>query len=226
MTLMVGVSVAHAAGKVTVTTPYPAVAVAPGTKVSFDLSIETDVASRVDLKVERVPTGWTANLFGGGFVVDGVQSDGSKATTVRLDVTLPAEATAATQRIEVVATAGGATDRLPLDIRITPAAAGSVSLTTDFPQLKGTSTTAFSFNLTLHNDTAEDLTVRRDRDRPVRLDRDGAGQLGEPGRERHRQGRQHDPGHREGDGRRPTSPRAPIRSPSTSRAAAERRMRT
>lgn len=158
MTLMVGASIAHAAGTVSVTTPYPAVAVAPGAKVSFDLSIETDIAARVDLKVQGVPTGWTASLFGGGFVVDSVRSDGSKATTVRLDVTVPAEATGATQRIEVVATAGSATDRLPLDIRITPAAAGSVSLTTDFPQLKGNSTTAFSFNLTLHNDTAEDLT--------------------------------------------------------------------
>ena len=86
------------------------------------------------------------------------RSDGSKATTVRLDVTLPADAAAATQRIDVVATAGGAIDRLPLDIRVTPTAAGEVSLTTDFPELKGTSTTAFTFNLTLHNDTAEDLT--------------------------------------------------------------------
>ena len=39
-----------------------------------------------------------------------------------------------------------------------PAAAGDVSLTTDFPQLKGPSTSTFTFNLTLHNDTAEDLT--------------------------------------------------------------------
>ncbi len=158
LTLMAGASVAQAAGQVTVTTPYPAVAVAPGAKVSFDLSIETDTADRVDLKVEGVPASWTASLFGGGFVVDSVQSDGSKATTVRLDVTVPADATAATQRILVVATSGGATDRLPLDIRITPAAAGSVSLTTDFPQLKGPSSSTFSFNLTLHNDTAEDLT--------------------------------------------------------------------
>ncbi len=158
MTLMVGSSVAQAAGSVSVTTPYPGVAVAPGAKVSFDLSIETDTADRVDLEVERVPASWTASLFGGGFVVDGVQTDGSKATTVRLDVTVPADATAATQRIEVLATAGAATDRLPLDIRITPAAAGSVTLTTDFPQLKGSSTTSFKFNLTLHNDTAEDLT--------------------------------------------------------------------
>jgi uncharacterized membrane protein len=158
LTLMVGASVAQAAGKVSVTTPYPAVAVAPGAKVSFDLSIETDTADRVDLKVEKVPASWTASLFGGGFVVDSVRSDGSKATSVRLDVTVPAEATAATQRIEIVATSGSATDRLPLDIRVTPAAAGTVSLTTDFPQLKGASTASFSFNLTLHNDTAEDLT--------------------------------------------------------------------
>ncbi len=158
MTLTIGASVATAAGEVTITTPYPAVAVAPGTKVSFDLSIETDVADRVDLRLERVPDSWTAALFGGGFVVDGVESDGSKATTVRLDVTLPADATAATQRIDVIAVAGAATDRLPLDIRVTPAAAGEVSLTTDFPTLKGPSTTAFTFNLTLHNDTAEDLT--------------------------------------------------------------------
>ena len=54
LTLMVGASVAHAAGQVTVTTPYPAVAVAPGTKVSFDLSIETDIPDRVNLKLERV----------------------------------------------------------------------------------------------------------------------------------------------------------------------------
>ena len=55
MTLMVGSTVAHAAGSVSVTTPYPGVAVAPGAKVSFDLSIETDTADRVNLRLERVP---------------------------------------------------------------------------------------------------------------------------------------------------------------------------
>lgn len=77
---------------------------------------------------------------------------------MRLDVTLPATAAAATKRIEVVARTGGNLVTLPLDIRVTPTAAGTVTLTTDFPQLKGPSTTTFSFDLTLHNDTAEDLT--------------------------------------------------------------------
>jgi uncharacterized membrane protein len=156
--VLVGVPTAAAADTVSLTTPYPGVAVAPGTKVSFDLSIKTDASARVDLSVKGAPATWTAALFGGGFIVDGVQTSGTTAATVRLDVTVPADAAAATQRIEVVAKAGASTDTLPLDIRVTPNAAGEVSLTTDFPSLKGTSTTTFSFNLTLHNDTSEDLT--------------------------------------------------------------------
>jgi uncharacterized membrane protein len=157
-TMLLGAPTAIAADSVTLTTPYPAVAAAPGTKVSFTISVTTDVAERVDLAVKGTPTDWTAQLFGGGFVVDGVQS-GTKATDVRLDVNIPAAATATSTRINVVATgAGGSTTTLPLDIRVTPNAAGSVSLTTDVPQVKGPSTTTFSFSLTLHNDTSEDLT--------------------------------------------------------------------
>src|SRR6476646_1808745 len=156
--VLVSVPTVAAAGTVSLSTPYPGVAVAPGTKVSFDISVKTDESARVDLSLKGVPADWTASLFGGGFVVDGVQTNGTTAATVRLDVTVPATATGATQRIEVDARAGGATDTLPLDIRVTPNAAGQVSLTTDFPSLKGPSTTTFTFNLTLHNDTSEDLT--------------------------------------------------------------------
>ncbi len=55
-------------------------------------------------------------------------------------MTVPADAAAATQRIDVVATVAAARRRLPLDIRVTPNAAGDVTLTTDIPQLKGAST--------------------------------------------------------------------------------------
>jgi uncharacterized repeat protein (TIGR01451 family) len=156
--VLVGVPTAAAAETVSLSTPYPGVAVAPGTKVSFEISVRTNASDRVDLSLKGVPADWTAQLFGGGFIVDGVQTTGASAATVRLDVTVPATATAATQRIEVAARSGTATDNLPLDIRVTPNAAGQVSLTTDFPSLKGPSTNTFTFNLTLHNDTSEDLT--------------------------------------------------------------------
>ena len=51
-----------------VTTPYPAVAVAPGTKVSFDLTVDSSRAANVSLALGGVPEGWTASLLGGGFV--------------------------------------------------------------------------------------------------------------------------------------------------------------
>ena len=54
-----------------VTTPFPAVAVAPGTKVSFDLTVDSTRTANVALALSGVPEGWTASLLGGGFVVDG-----------------------------------------------------------------------------------------------------------------------------------------------------------
>ena len=156
---MIGVApAAMAADTIQLTTPYPAVAVAPGAKVSFDVSIKTPSADRVNLALAGVPTSWGAILRGGGFVVDGVQTNGTDAAVVTLEVTVPADATAGTQRITVRATSGSASSSLDLDIRVTTTAAGNVTLTTQFPELKGVSTSSFSFSLSLTNDTSDDLT--------------------------------------------------------------------
>jgi uncharacterized membrane protein len=151
-----------AAAAITMTTPFPAIAVAPGSSPSFDVSITTATAGRVGLTVGAVPTGWTAVLRGGGFTIDGIESPGGIAVTdvtkVTLNVTVPADATAGTQRIDVKGvTAGGASTTLTVEVRVSPNAAGDITLTTDTPQLKGSSDTSFTFSLTLTNDTPEDL---------------------------------------------------------------------
>jgi uncharacterized membrane protein len=146
-----------AADTLTLTTPYPAVVVGPGSKVSFDLSVKTSPAARVDLSVSGAPSGWTATLFGGGFVIDAVQTNGTDAATARLDVTVPSGATGSA-RIDVRAGALGQTVDLPLDIRIEAQAAGDVTLTTDVPSQRGSASSSFTFNLTLNNGTAQDLT--------------------------------------------------------------------
>ena len=150
-----------AAGQLTLTTPYPAVAASPGSTVNFDISITTDTPDRVDLTVTGAPAEWTATLRGGGFTVDGVETDGTKTPTkVTLAVTVPTGATGGTQRIVVrgVSTKGSrASDTLPVDVRVTPNAAGDVTLTTDIPSLKGASNATFPFTLTLTNSTPEDL---------------------------------------------------------------------
>jgi uncharacterized repeat protein (TIGR01451 family) len=147
---------ALAADTLTLTTPYPAVTVAPGSSVTFDLSVKTGSPERVDLKVDGAPSGWTAVLHGGGFIVDAVQTDGKNAASATLDVGVPASATGSTH-LTITASGGGATATLGLDLNV-QASTGDVTLTPDFPSLKGSSTTSFTFNMTLANNTSQDLT--------------------------------------------------------------------
>ena len=142
-----------------VTTPYPAVAVAPGTKVSFDLKVSSTRNANVALEMSGVPEGWTASLLGGGFVVDGVSVTPSADGEVRLDVDVPADAPEGTTTMRLTARGGGAQDVLPISIRTNAEAAGDVALTTSTPTLTGASDATFTFDLQYKNDTAQDLTV-------------------------------------------------------------------
>lgn len=151
--------VAFAANPVTLTTPYPAIEVAPGAKVALTLSVKTDGPGRVDLSVDNIPTGWTATIRGGGFLVNGIYSSGTDPTTVTLDVAVPEDASVGVRRITVEANSDGSTASLPVDLAVTPTAAGEVTLTTDFPELRGSADATFTFNLTFGNDTPDDLTV-------------------------------------------------------------------
>jgi uncharacterized membrane protein len=155
---------ALAADSLSLTTPFPAVTVAPGSKVSFDLSVKTSSPGRVNLALSGTPSGWTTTLQGGGFIVDAVETDGKTAAAVRLDVTIPDTATGASA-ITVTATGLGQTATLQLDLTVKPST-GDVTLTTDFPSLKGASNTSFSFNLTLTNNTPQDLTFAVDAQGP------------------------------------------------------------
>jgi uncharacterized membrane protein len=142
-----------------VTTPFPAVAVAPGSSASFDLSVSlTQVTTTVALALDGVPDDWSASLHGGGFVVDGVLAGPDTTGEVRLDVDVPGTA-AGTTTIEVRASADGRTDVLPITVRVAADVAGDITLATDSPVLTGASDDQFGFDLTLENDTAQDQTV-------------------------------------------------------------------
>ena len=146
---------AFAAG-LTMTTPFPSVIVSPGTQVAFDLAIKTSNSARVNLTLTGVPSSWTASLHGGGFVVGAVQTNGTDATTVRLDVDVPDDATGTTT-ITVSANDGSSTVTLPLDIKVEANAGGVVTVKPDFPEQRGTSSQSFTFNINISNQTPEDL---------------------------------------------------------------------
>lgn len=142
-----------------VTTPYPAVAVAPGDSVSFELTVTSTRTAIVALSLSGVPTDWSASLLGGGNVVEGVSVTPDEDGTVRLDVDVPATASAGNATIRVTASDGSASDVLPIRIRVDAEAAGDISLTTTTPSLTGSTDASFSFDLQFRNDTAQDVTL-------------------------------------------------------------------
>jgi uncharacterized membrane protein len=160
-TLLLGalVPTVAAADGLNVTTAYPAVAVAPGAKASFDLKVTSTTQGNVALSVSGVPSGWTATLHGGGFVVDGVLAGPGIDATVRLDVQVPGTAQEASQTLTVKASQGSRQDSLPISVRVNANAAGDITVTTNTPSLTGPSSGSFPFALTVHNDTAQDVTV-------------------------------------------------------------------
>ena len=149
----------EADGGLEVTTPFPAVAVAPGSKVSFDITVSSTRSATVGLTVRGTPRGWTASLRGGGNVVDAVTATPGKPAEVRLDVDVPADATSGTKTFTIDGQGGGATDTLTISVRVDAEAAGDVSLTTSTPTLTGASDASFSFDLQFKNDTPQDVTL-------------------------------------------------------------------
>ena len=148
-----------AADGLDVTTPYPSIAVAPGSSASFDLTITSATAGTVSLAVVGAPTGWKATIHGGGFVVQGVTAAPGKPGTARLDVDVPGDTTATSGNIRVEAKIGSASATLPITVLVNADVAGDITLTTTSPTLTGASDTDFSFPLTLTNGTAQDQTV-------------------------------------------------------------------
>jgi uncharacterized membrane protein len=137
---------ALAADPLAVTTPYPSIAVAPGSNPSFDLTVTAPSDGTVDLSVTGTPSGWKSTLHGGGFVVTGVSIVGGKAATARLDVEVPADTTTTSAT-------------LPVKVSVDANVAGDITLTTSSPTLTGPSDSPFNFDLTLTNGSAEDQTV-------------------------------------------------------------------
>jgi uncharacterized membrane protein len=142
----------------TLNTPFPSVVVGPGSTVGFDVTVTGNANEQISLAVSGVPADWTATLRGGGYVVNGVQTDATGKATVRLELKIPATASDSTSTVTLSASGGGGSATLPLTVQVSSAAAGDVTLTSDYPSLQGASGTSFTFNFNLHNDSAEDLT--------------------------------------------------------------------
>lgn len=157
-TITLALAPAAIAAGLSLTTPFPAVSVAPGSKVSFSITVTANPSEQVAVSVTGAPADWKATLRGGGYVVNSIQADETGKANLSLEVQVPATATDGATRLTVAGVAGGVRADLPLSVTVSGAMAGDVTLTSDVPSLQGSSSSSFTFNLTLTNDSAEDLT--------------------------------------------------------------------
>ena len=152
-----------AAGVLTITTAYPEVVAEPGSTATFKLNLSANPAATVSLSADGVPSGWTSRFRGNGTVIDSVYVANSSPTAstapdVEFSVDVPADATAGTTSMTIHADGGGLSQSLQVAVRVESAASGTISLKADFTQQKGSSSSTFTFNLTLSNNTPSEAT--------------------------------------------------------------------
>jgi uncharacterized membrane protein len=142
----------------TVSTLFPSIAVDPGGEATFPLTVQSPQPERVDLAVTQQPDGFRSTIRGNGSIVGSVTTGSEVAPELELRVAVPETATPGTYQVVVDATAASGAAQLTVDLIVSDTSGGSVSMTTDFPALKGDSSKTFQFNLRLSNDTSQEQT--------------------------------------------------------------------
>ncbi|MEP7158645.1 MAG: NEW3 domain-containing protein [Chloroflexota bacterium] len=177
LALTVAPAAALAQGPLELTTPYPAVVVDPGATAKFPVFVITEVAERVDLTIVSQPEGWDVVLRGGGSTVSAIFTapnpdvTGEISGSLEANVTLPDDAAPGSNQVVIEGrTASGITTRLTLDITVEEQEPGSVDFTADFPTLRGSTSSPFSYNLTLANHTNQQVIFGFETDAPVGWD--------------------------------------------------------
>jgi uncharacterized repeat protein (TIGR01451 family) len=146
-----------AATALTVSTPFPSVAVEPGDQVSFALSVAAPAQVAVALAVDGVPEGWTAAFRGGGFEIDSVTGGPGLEPELTFDVTVPTSAAEGEYPMTLNASGGGESVSVPIGVRVSAQAGGEVTLTPNFPGLRTPAGEAVTFDVELANGTPADL---------------------------------------------------------------------
>ncbi len=138
-------------------TPYTGISVKAGDAASFNLHVRGTSGATVKLSVEGLPQGWDASFKGGGFVIDSVVISDEFDPSITLEIDIPADTSDGAYSLTVVGTSPAGNDRLTLGLTVAETVGGSVSLTSEFPDLQGPSDAKFNYTLELRNDTADEI---------------------------------------------------------------------
>ncbi len=150
------------------TTRYPGLTVRAGETTTIDMSLRNFnlPPQAVALSVPQVANGWKATVLGGGQPVEAaiVVPDSEEKLQLRLEP--PPEAGPGDYHFLVQAQGEGNTLKLPIAVTIGKELPAKLKLTTNFPALRGTATTAFKYKVSVTNDSGRDSTINFSADAP------------------------------------------------------------
>ena len=151
---------ARADTSLSLTTPYPSIEAQPGSNVKLSLAVTSAAPEVVDLEVGGLPDGWAATLRGGGFVIHSITSLPEDGASADLEITVPPDATAGEYPITVTARdQTGGVSEAALSVVVAEVVNAGIRLTADFPSRSGDPGTAFTYTLTVNNDTPVEALI-------------------------------------------------------------------
>jgi uncharacterized membrane protein len=143
------------------TTRYPALTVRGGEPTTIDLVLHDFglPPQLFTLSVPQAAPGWKATLLGGGQPVGSAMVAPGHARKLQLRLAPPAKAGPGDYRFLVEAKSRTSDLKLPLVLTIGKELPAKLKLSTEFPALRGTSTTSYKFKIKLVNDSGRDATI-------------------------------------------------------------------
>jgi len=141
-------------------TAYPSRVIGMGESVSFPIKLRTETAGQdVDLKVTKLPEGWTATFRGANQIVQAAHVQPNSESSVNLRLEPPADVKPGVYDFTVSVQGDGAQATLPLRLTIKDKLPPRLTWSTDLPTKRGKPTTTFNYTLKLKNEGDEDLDV-------------------------------------------------------------------
>jgi uncharacterized membrane protein len=150
------------------TTRYPALTVKAGETATIDLSVHNYKLppQELVLSVPDIAPGWKATILGGGQPVAAVEVAPDAEERLQLRLEPPAGAGHGDYHFTVEAKGGNLDQKLPITVTVGEEVPAKLKLTTSFPDLRGTATTAFKYRVSVTNDSGRDTTLNLSADAP------------------------------------------------------------
>jgi uncharacterized membrane protein len=150
------------------TTRYPALTVKAGETTTVDLSLHNYKLppQQFSLSVPEIAQGWKATVLGGGQPIGAVEVAPDSEERLQLRLEPPSGAAQGEYHFTVEAKGGNDDLKLPIIVTVGQEVPAQLKMTTNFPDLRGTATTAFKYRVTVTNDSGRDATINVSADAP------------------------------------------------------------